>query len=151
MIMRLWAGNDVNPSCLLHSPPRAYQILNIIITTIRGNTLFTQINIIINIAFISDWKCKYKKIEVSKWDSPTLWCTLDWILHEGSTWLVIVLVECVSSCKGFSPLRAVYQKAVKRDAKSTDECLRDRCVKWPWYITFSFKAAAKKIVPYLAM
>lgn len=28
MIMRLWVGNDVNPSCLLHSPPPAYQILN---------------------------------------------------------------------------------------------------------------------------
>lgn len=59
---------------------------------------------------------------------------------DGGGVCVLLMYKC------FSPLRAVYQKAVKeRDTKSTDECLRDRCVKWPWYITLSFKAGAMKI------
>lgn len=44
MIMRLWVGNDVNPSCLSDSPPPAYQSIRDLQKV--EMPLLTQINII---------------------------------------------------------------------------------------------------------
>lgn len=118
-----------------HSPSPAYQIWTVVRLTEKQNPFFTWI--IPHFGFTLN-----KNVKIIKRSPPKTFLLLDRIQHEEPTKLVVPLVECVSSsCKGFIPLRAVYQSAVKRDTKSTDECLRDRCVKWPWYITFSFKAA----------
>lgn len=44
MIMRLWVGNDVNPSCLSDSPPPAYQSIQNLQKV--EMLLLTQINIV---------------------------------------------------------------------------------------------------------
>lgn len=44
---------------------------------------------------------------------------------------------CSLYVKGPEPTES--RRSVKeRNAESADECLRDRCLKWPWYITLSF-------------
>lgn len=139
MIMRLWVGNDVNPSCLLHSPPPAYQILDMR-STKSGSAVLTQINIIRNISKqikngfkgpSSRYSSMLHCLCGPRWD--TAWGRWRWRTLS-FTW------------KCLSPSRAVDQTAVKeRNAESTDECLRDRCLKWPWYITLSFRDGAMKI------
>lgn len=147
MIMRLWVGNDVNPSCLLHSPPPAYQILNMG-STKSGSAVLPQINVIRSISKHIKNEFKGPNGRYSRYSSmlpsvsgPRGDATRGRWRRWRRRWR-----RRLSTWKCLNPSRAVDQTAVKeRNAESTDECLRDRCLKWPWYITLSFRDGAMKI------